>query len=220
MRLKSRAMVALLSAGALMLAGGSAYAADPADVAAPSVETTSVAPSEFAPEVEEYLDTLDPQERAEFVETMLPATSSLTYGQQRPADAAAVASLNVASARGLAVSPRATGCWTMRANGSAKAAAGNTLYTFYHVGYWCASGNTVTSARVQDRGGETSTPGWSWAGAIGGNAGVVSNQGRSYSQVSFVLKVGFVQVQNPTPCARVNGNANATASSSSTCGIY
>lgn len=219
MRLKRRAMVALLSAGALMFAGGGAYAADPAD-APTAVETASVASPEIAPEVEAYLDTLSPEERAEFVETMLPATSNVTYGEQRPANAAAVASLNAANARGLTVSTRATGCWTVRANGSAKAAAGNTLYTFYHVGYWCASGNTVTSAKVQDRGGETSTPGWRWAGAIAGGSGVVNNQGRSYSQVSFILRAGFWDVQNPTPCLRINGSSNATATASTTCGIY
>lgn len=220
MRLKRRAMVALLSAGALMFAGGSAYAADPADAVTASVKSAPAASPEITPEVEAYLATLAPEERAEFVATMLPATSTVTYGEQRPANAAAVASLNVASARGVAVSPRATGCWTMRANGSGKAAAGNTLYTFYHVGHWCASGSTVTSASIQDRGGETSTPGWRWGGAIGGSSGVVGNQGRSYSQVSFILRVGAWDVQNPTPCARVNGFSNATATSSSTCGIY
>ena len=218
MRLKRRAMVALLSAGAVMFAGGGAHANVPAEPVASSV--TSAPAPEISPEVEAYLDTLSAEDRAEFVATMLPATTTLTYGEQRPANAAAVASHNAANARGLTVSPRATGCWTARANGSAKAPAGNTLYTYYHVGHWCASGSTVTSAKIQERGGETSTPGWRWGGAIAGSSGVVGNQGRSYSQVSFILKVGLWDVQNPTPCVRVNGLYNAAASTSSTCGIY
>ena len=211
MRLKRRAMVAVLAAGMLMSAGSVAQAAAPAEVPAPAAEVT--------PELQSYLDTLSPEEQAEFVATMLPATETVTYEKQRPANATAVASLNAATARGQAVSPRATGCWTMKAAGSAKAAAGNTLYTYYHVGQWCASGTTVTSAKVQDRGGETSTPGWRYTGASNGSAGVVSNQGRSYSQVGFALKVGPWDVQNPSHCLRVNGFSNATASSSGTCGI-
>ena len=195
-----------------MFAGGVAQA----------VETTGAPASgvEISPELQNYLDTLGPEEQAEFIASTLPATETITYGKQTPADGMAVASLSAANARGVAVSPRATGCWTLRVNGSAKAATGNTLYTYYHVGKWCASGSTVTSATIQERGGETSTPGWRWAGAIGGGAGVVSNQGRSFSQVSFILKAGLWDVQNPTPCLRVNGMSNATGTTSSACSIY
>ena len=212
MRLKRRAMVAVLAVGTLMFAGGAAQADEPSGGPAPAFE--------IAPELQGYLDTLDPQDQAEFIATMLPASETVTYGKQTPANATAVASLGAATARGVAVSPRATGCWTMRSNGSAKAATGNTLYTYFHVGQWCASGSTVTSAKIQERGGETSTPGWRWAGAVGGSAGVVGNQGRSYSQVKFVLRAGAWDVQSPTPCLRVNGMSNATATTSSTCGIY
>lgn len=52
------------------------------------------------------------------------------------------------------------------------------------------------------------------------SAGVVSNQDRAYSQHRFVLGAGGWDIQSPTPCLRVEGRANATATASYTCGIY
>jgi hypothetical protein len=204
--------MAVLAAGALMFSGGVAHAAPLDDSRSASVEVS--------PELESYLDTLTPAEQAEFIATKLPASTEVSYGQQVPADATAAASMITASARGDAVTPMATGCWTLRVNGSSKAAAGNTLYTYFHVGRWCASGSTVTSANIQDRGGETSTPGWRMDGPINGGSGVVSNQGRSYSQMRFILGAGPWDVQSPTPCLRVNGLTNGTGTTSGTCGIY
>lgn len=175
---------------------------------------------EVSAELEAYLETLTPAERADFVETHVPVETDVEVGAQVPADATARASLAEARAAGQAVEPMATGCWTQRWTWAPKAAAGNTLYTYYHVGYWCSSGSTVTAASVADAGGETKTIGWRYEGIVRDGAGVVSNQGRSYTQHKFVLGVGGWDIQTPLECARVKGLSTATSTADSVCGIY
>ncbi len=175
---------------------------------------------ETDPQLAAYLEQLTPQEREQFVETQLPATVEVAVGAQLPADGAAATSLLRARAAGTTVSPMATGCWSQRWTWAPKAAAGNTLYTYYHVGHWCSSGSTVTSARIADYGGETSTPGWSYRGMTGSGKGVVSNEGRSYTRHKFELSVGSWVVQTVTPCGRVKGRSSGTSTADSTCGIY
>ena len=111
-------------------------------------------------------------------------------------------------------------CWTQRWNGSARAAAGNTLYTFYTVGGWCYSGSTVTDAWLADAGGETSTPGWRYEGVTGSGAGVVGNEGRSYARHQFVLGVGGIDIQHPVECLRVRGRVGPASIGEYVCGIY
>lgn len=167
-----------------------------------------------------YLDTLSTVEREQFIEMKLLAAVVETVESPKPTNVEARASVAAASLVGGTVSPMAAGCWTARTNGSAKAAAGNTLYTYYHVGGYCSSGSTITSAWVADSGGETSTPGWSYKGVISTDSGIVSNQGRSYSQMKFELGSGGWVVQSPTPCLRINGLSSGGVTASSTCGIY
>ncbi len=202
-----RKIATALVVAALVLGGGTAARAE--DDAPMSDDTA----------LQEYLDSLSPQERAEFVETQLPATTDVVVGGQQPADITAVRSLLAARASGLSVTPSASGCWSQRWTWAPRAAAGNTLYTYYHVGHWCASGSSVTSARIADSGGETSTPGWSYEGVTGSGKGVVSNEGRSYTRHKFVLRVGGIKLQSPTPCARVKGRASGPSSADSVCGI-
>jgi hypothetical protein len=171
-------------------------------------------------ELQEYLDTLSAAEREEFVTTMLPVERVQVVQDQVPLDDAARESARLARVTGETIAPLATGCWAGRVNDKYKAAAGNTVFTFYHVGQWCASGSTVTSASVADAGGETSTPGWRYEGVINKSAGVVSSQGRSYSQVKFVLGAGGWDIQTATPCTRVKGAAAGTYTWDTTCGIY
>jgi hypothetical protein len=216
MTIKLHAISVILAAGALVTTGGVAQAVAPTAPVTPDATASVV----ISPEVQTYLDTLGPQERAEFIATKLPAAVVETRGAQVPADTVADASVKAATATGRTVSPMSSGCWTIRWDGWAKAAAGNTLYTYYHVGYWCSSGSSITAASTAAAGGETSTPGWRYEGVINESHGIVSNQGRSYTQQKFVLGVGGWDVQSPTPCLRVNGLTNGTATGSSTCGIY
>jgi len=117
------------------------------------------------------------------------------------------------------VTAASSGCWSQRWSWAPKAAAGNTLYTYYHVGHWCSSGSSVTSARVSDSGGETSTPGWSYKGVVASGSRVVSNEGRSYTKHKFVLSVAGITLQTSTPCARVRGKSNGTSTADGTCGV-
>ncbi|UJP41101.1 hypothetical protein [Cellulomonas palmilytica] len=194
-------------AAALVLGGGTAAHAE--DDAPVSEDTT----------LQEYLDSLSPAERDEFIATQLPATTDVEVGGQQPEDFTAVRSLLAARASSLSMTTSASGCWSQRWTWAPKAAAGNTLYTYYHVGHWCASGSSVTSAKISDHGGETSTPGWSYSGVVGSGRGVVSNEGRSYTRHKFVLKIGGITLQTSTPCARVKGRSSGSSTADSVCGI-
>lgn len=221
MSLKPHVIAAVLAVGGLSLAVPATAQATPWPAGTSgAITSTTPVDSTIDPELQAYLDTLTPQEQENFVATMLPSAVVEATGPQQPVDANARTSLRAAAAAGRAVSPQASGCWTARTNGSTKAAAGNTLYTYYHVGRWCSSGTKVTSASVADAGGETRTPGWSYKGVINRSSGIVANQARSYSQVKFTLGVGGWTVQSPTPCLRINGTSSGTASSQATCGIY
>ncbi|WP_024285223.1 hypothetical protein [Cellulomonas sp. KRMCY2] len=172
-----------------------------------------------SPELLAYLDTLSESDRLTFVRTRLPAEQVIARSAPLPIDAAAQRSARLAADTGSAVSPMSTGCWTQRWNGSARSAAGNVLYTYYTSGGWCSTGSTVTRAWLAEAGGETSTPGWRYDGVVKSGAGVVSNQGRSYAQHRFVLRVGGWDVQSPSPCLRVSGTSGGTSSGAYTCGI-
>lgn len=172
------------------------------------------------PEVEEYLDGLPEEDRLRIENTLLLDHEEETVGPQVPSDLMALSTQISHTASGKTVSPLAKGCWTSRTNRSGKAKAGNTLYTYYHVGRWCSSGTVVTSSTVADAGGETKTPGWRYEGVTRRSAGIVSNQGRSFSQQKFVFGIGGWDVQTPTPCARIKGTTAGTASADGVCGIY
>ncbi|RVW00874.1 hypothetical protein [Rhodococcus spongiicola] len=148
--------------------------------------------------------------------------SAVVYEEkvQVPVDSAAHASQRMAESAGRTVSPTATGCWTMRADYHARAAAGNTLYTAWHVGYWCSDGNTITDARTLDSGGETRTPYWSYEGPIDGGAGVWQNEARSFTKLRFVHGIpGKWQIQSPTPCIRVIGSVNGSGKGDDRCSV-
>lgn len=168
---------------------------------------------------QQYLDSMSPTQRQQFVTTELVSAVTVSYSSVTPADAQARAAVAEYGSAAAAVTEAASGCWLGRANYKATALAGNTLYTYFHTGGWCISGGTVYDPSTYEDGGETSTPGWHYDGVIARNAGVISNQGRSYSQFKFTLSAGPWDIQTPTPCIRVNGLSNATFTSSGTCGI-
>lgn len=111
-------------------------------------------------------------------------------------------------------------CYNARATHTGRSAAQIDLYRIWTTGGWCVSG-TVTSASVLDSGAQTLFLGWSHLGKKQQDAGVVSGQGRSYTQHHLQYWLGTPQpTQNVYPCARVRGNALGGAYTDNLCGIY
>lgn len=217
MRTTQSTLVAVMAVAATLLGTGIAHG-EPAEHDSDSAYVLP-AETERSAALEKYLESLPHDERQDFIDNNLPAKKITEVEEIQPVDETARRSLADAEAHGLDVSPLANGCWTQRRN-SWSAAAGNTLYTFYHVGGWCASGSRVTSARTVDAGGETKTPGWRYDGVLRTHSGVVYNQGRSFSQHRFVFGAGGWDIQTPTPCLRVNGLPNGRGYTDAVCGIY
>jgi hypothetical protein len=112
-------------------------------------------------------------------------------------------------------------CYTATSSRTAKGIAGNDLYRSWHVGKWCRSATTVISASRVEQGWQTYWLGWSGKGLIGGAAGVVSNQGRSYSQHSFQYQLGSpYPTQYTQPCTRIRGTATPGYYADFVCGLY
>lgn len=109
-----------------------------------------------------------------------------------------------------------SGCWDAYARYNYKAAAGNTVYTAWQGLTWCGSGGRITSYHVFDRGGETSTPGWSYTGHGGSGSRNVGWEVRQYTQEKFTFGIGqygFTQ----TRCLQVRGGATGLYSTRSDC---
>jgi len=208
---------AAIAAGSVILA---LAAASPAQAQTPATSARSGASPAMSAELRSYLQTVPANQRDEFVRTKVLTTVEMTTGGQVAVDAAAQQSAAAAAANGKAITPMAYGCWTQRWSWAGKALAGNTLYTYYHVGGWCASGTSVTRAWEADSGGQTYAIGWRYEGVVKRSSGIVSNQGRSYTQHKFVLGAGGWDVQTSIPCGRVKGYYNATSGADGTCGIY
>lgn len=217
---RSVLVVLALSAASVMLAN-SANAATISD-SPPAAQTSSyesAANFKVSPELQAYLNSLTPAQRQTFTNTMIPTTTVKTV-TVTAANSTAKLSLQNANAQGKSLSTNATGCWTARTQWEQKNIYGGGIYMWYHVGSWCASGSTVTSSGIADWGGQTYAIGWRYEGRINGSSGIVSNQGRSYTQQKFVLGVGGWDVDTRQECARIIGNASGSASGSMTCGIY
>ena len=215
-RLKSAVAVLVLFVG--LFAGATSAQAAPLNPLSQSQATSAVGvvPSSG---LTTYLASLTPVARVDFLNTKLPATQTVVWAQS-PANFVAANSAVKASVTGALLSPMAVGCWTGRADWNIKALAGNTLYTYYHVGRWCSSGSTITSSSIADKGAQTFTVGWRYAGVPASGAGIVSNQGRSYTQHKFILGVGGWDVQTTLECGRIRGFTSGGAAADAVCGIY
>lgn len=106
------------------------------------------------------------------------------------------------------VIPYYSGCWAMAFSGGAKAAAGNTLYTYGQSTEVCVSNNSVTAVYVYNVWDETSTPGWRIDKDPTTKTFNAGWEGRGLAQYYFVLGVAGWDVQHPTTClqGRLNGN--------------
>ncbi|GAA2632709.1 hypothetical protein [Streptomyces vastus] len=208
----SRLVVGTAAAG--LLVGLAAPASSAAQDKAPA---TAAAVLQAADPQATYAQ-LSADERAEFNARYLPASTTVTE-EIKPADATAFKSAAAGIAPNSIGEVQASGCWYGKATGSSRAAAGNTLYTFWVENTWCSNGSRVTSNSYRTADGETSTPGWRYEGVQTKGAGIVGNQGRAWAKHLFVLGVGGWDIQSPNECIRVKGAASGTAYADRVCSI-
>ncbi|MFF2641716.1 hypothetical protein ACFVUB_17905 [Streptomyces niveus] len=161
---------------------------------------------------------LSETERTQFNARYLPARTVVSE-MVTPADAVARESVKAGTTPNSIGSVQAAGCWYGKATGSSRAAAGNTLYTFWVENTWCSNGSSVTSNSYRTADGETSTPGWRYEGVKSKGAGIVGNQGRAWAKHLFILGVGGWDIQSPNECIRVKGSASGTAYADRVCSI-
>lgn len=121
---------------------------------------------------------------------------------------------NLASAEAAAYS----GCWALTDTWAEKAAAGNTILTYWQATEVCVSNGTVTSVYVYNYGGETSTPGWSQYASPTKATFNAGWEGRGLARVYYHLSVpvyGVIQTVSPCGQLRLNANGYSYAVSSS-----
>ncbi|MEZ0093584.1 hypothetical protein [Streptacidiphilus sp. EB129] len=156
---------------------------------------------------------LSAADKAAFNSVEQPATASHTQ-TATPLTAAQARALRPASGmRPMAYS----GCWALSDTWGEKAAAGNTLFTYWQATEVCVSNGRVTGVSVYNYGGETSTPGWYKSGDATSATFNAGWEGRGYVQVNYALGVNGWNIQHLTPCGqlRLNGNGYNYAVSSS-----
>jgi hypothetical protein len=100
------------------------------------------------------------------------------------------------------------GCWAVHATARRKAAAGNTLYTYWQTTRVCARKGKVTNISVYEAGGETSTPGWRIDKKPDRSVRNVGWEGRGLALYHFVLGAGPWDIQTPTDCLQLRLNAD------------
>lgn len=159
------------------------------------------------------LSRLSGADRAAFDAVTVPRNVVLLESRGTPAaiDAVSPNASNVALA---AIS----GCWSAWQRWGAHAAAGNTLYTWWLGLRWCGSNGTITSYSVFDRGGESSTPGWTFSGNGGAGSWNVGWEARQYIQERFTFGVGWFSYTN-TDCGQIRGGATGLYSYRASCGL-
>jgi len=111
-----------------------------------------------------------------------------------------------------------SGCWSMWIRWRATATAGNTLFTWWLGLAWCSSGGQISSYHVFDRGGESSTPGWSFVGNGGAGSWNVGWEVRQYVQERFSFGIGWFSYTD-TRCGQIRGGATVLYSASASCGL-
>ena len=100
------------------------------------------------------------------------------------------------------------------------AALGNAIWDTYTEGDYCGNGSVVTVAAFTGSWSTIAALGWRDAGLVGSGFGVVTGAAKIWSQRKMVLGVNGWDVQTVTPCLRMNGNVNGTATTSHICSIY
>jgi hypothetical protein len=101
-----------------------------------------------------------------------------------------------------------TGCWGRNQTFAAKAAAGNTLYTYWQTTRVCVTRGRVTSVAVTYADGETSTVGWRIDKAPTKSTRNVIWEGRGNARYYFVLGTGGWDILHPVNCIQLRLNAD------------
>lgn len=114
----------------------------------------------------------------------------------------------------------AVGCWVKTGYRYGTNAWGANLWSLQLNGGYCSSGSYISRAWEDSSFAQTYWIGWSHHGRIGGGAGTVSNQGRSWTQHKFVYGAGGWNVQEQLPCLRVLGYPSGSSAVDTGCGIY
>jgi hypothetical protein len=118
-------------------------------------------------------------------------------------------------------------CWNNWHKRRAKALAGNVIGTYWQGLRVCAKNGKITSGRVYDRGGETSTPGWSYRGKTGSGEKNYGDEYRAWTQEKFVLSISVSigpvsvdqDIQTMNKCIRNWVNAKGGKGSNGSCGL-
>ncbi|MDG4765920.1 hypothetical protein O7632_17705 [Solwaraspora sp. WMMD406] len=158
---------------------------------------------------------LSAADRAVFDRRMLPTESAVSV---EVVAADAVARANADAGR----SPDrfgtlVDGCWYARGWDSRSSAAGDPLYTFWTMIYYCAVGQTITEVSMYDSGSEILAPGWRHDGIKAQDTGVVRDQARGWAKHRFVLSTGDVDLWQRDHCIRVIGTYAGTQYSDGYC---
>lgn len=164
------------------------------------------------------LDSADPKgayealsvpDRAAFDSVTIPATEEAASTVEPSGDTVAEDEADEPT-DGLALAKKVgrSGCFSVSRTGKAKARAGNTLFTYWQTTRVCAKRGRVTSIKVTNAGGETSTPGWRIDRRPTTQVKSVGWEGRSVARYYFVLGVGGWDVQRPSRCIQLRLNAN------------
>lgn len=109
-------------------------------------------------------------------------------------------------------------CWSTWQRWGQRSSHGNTLYTWWQGLRWCARAGQITSSTVFDRGGETSTPGWSFTGHGGQGSWNLGWEVRQYTQEKFTFGIGWFSYTS-TKCGQIRGGASGLFSRRESCGL-
>ncbi|WNG56459.1 hypothetical protein F0U59_18100 [Archangium gephyra] len=160
-----------------------------------------------APDPKKALEGLDAKEKADFNARMQVADVTLEDGTAEKVEDS-----------GAKVAGQS--CWKGQTRGSAKAAAGNTLFTFWVNGRWCASGGRVTKASFTRADGETKTPGWRYDGVKTKGGEAHKGQARVWAKHRFILGAGGIDIKTDDRCLRLNGTANGKIKGEYKCDVW
>ncbi|WP_257455310.1 hypothetical protein [Archangium lipolyticum] len=197
----SSVLLALLVSVSAYEGANAQPAPEPADAADPVSKVLK------APDPKAAFEALDAKEKADFNTRM--EVSEVTVEEEK-----------VEKIEALDAKAGAQACWKGQAKGKAKAVTGNTLFTYWVVGEWCASGGKVTSAKFSRGDGETKTPGWRYVGVEAKGGETVKGMARVWARHRFILGVGGIDVKTDDRCLRFTGNAKGKLKVEHKCDVF
>jgi hypothetical protein len=193
----------------LSWAAVSLMAVDARGIETPSKETMSAAAQEGANIASKVFEASDPKaareqlspaEREKFDKATMPASLEVSEEKRVPISGEEAKAGEQAAA--------GSDCYGYNQTFKRKAALGNTLYTYWQSTHVCRRNGRITSVKVTNAGGETSTPGWRIDKGPNVATKNVGWEGRGNAQYHFVLGVGGWDIAHPTDCIQQRVNVN------------